>query len=136
MSDVFKHAPQQAKMHDKVIAEDKRNAWRDDAKGVAARVRLQHGHIPEFIASEVARGTDINTYAEGITKNLALVIATFAINTNSPALTAIRFLQELMDETRRIIETCQTGDVDGGFVKVNRRTGTIVDADPLEGFKS
>jgi hypothetical protein len=136
MSDVFKHAPQQAKMHDKVIAEDKRNAWRDDARGVCARFRLQHGHMPEFIASEIARGTNINAYAEGLTNCIALLSATFAINTNKPTLNAIRFMQELIDETRRIIETCQTGDVDGGFVKVNRRTGTIVDADPLEGFKS
>jgi hypothetical protein len=136
MSDVFKHAPQQARLRDKVLAEDARNAWRDDAKGVCARFRLQHGHMPEFIASEIARGTDINAYAEGLTKCIALLIATFAINTNKPALNAIRFLQGLTDETRRVIEHCQEGGVEGGFVMVDKETGDIVDADPLEDFKS
>jgi hypothetical protein len=133
--DIFAHAPQQARIRDKAIARDKRNAWRDDAKGVSARFRLQHGHLPEFIASEIARGTGITDYAEGLTKCIAHLIATFAINTSSPGVSAIRFLRELVEETKVVLEGCQEGGVEGSFIIVDKKTGDIVDADLLAGLK-
>jgi hypothetical protein len=121
-------------LRDKVTAADKRNADRDDGIGVEARFRLRYGHINEFIAREIARGTDFGECVDGALYLLASFIATMAINSKAPTLAAIEFLRELTDETRRALELCRAGTVEGSFIRVDKN-GNIVEADPLEGFK-
>jgi hypothetical protein len=91
--------------------------------GAAARFRRQHGHLSDFIISELKLGNDYTAVLSGFGPSFALAIVTACLNSpvTRPEELAKLFVKRLIDDVRGQFDRLKDGrmnDAKEGFITV------------------